>query len=187
MLDADTIEGHGVDGIGALTALEKVHGPLPETRMARSPTGSIHYYFKWPVGIVIRNSTSRFAPGIDVRGEGGMALAPPSVRPGKKDAYRWLDERDPVDAPRWLINLIVADDEGEERKPNQDLKADPAEVAAAVAVIPNADLGWEEWNKIGMAIWARTGGTGFAAFNSWSQKSSKYQPLETFGEVAAVL
>ena len=76
VLDADTIEGHGVDGIGSLRALEKTNEPLPETRMARSPTGSIHYYFKWPVGVVIHNSTSKVAPGHRRSRRGGNGPRP---------------------------------------------------------------------------------------------------------------
>jgi putative DNA primase/helicase len=72
VLDADTIEGHGVDGIASLRALEAQHGKLPDTLTAESPSGSLHYYFKWPKDCAIRNSASAIAPGIDVRGEGGI-------------------------------------------------------------------------------------------------------------------
>ena len=41
--------------------------------------------------------------------------------------------------------------------------------------MPNPDLGWEEWNKIGMAAWRATEGSddGFKAFEAWSKKSKK--------------
>ena len=54
--------------------------------------------------------------------------------------------------------------------------ADAGLVAAAMEVIPNPDLGWEEWNKIGMAAWRATEGSddGFKAFEAWSKKSKKY-------------
>jgi hypothetical protein len=53
-----------------------------------------------------------------------------------------------------------------------------ADVTAALNVIPNADLSWDEWNRIGMATWAATEGCqeGFEAFAAWSQKSAKYDP-----------
>ena len=42
----------------------------------------------------------------------------------------------------------------------QELEArDPAAVASALSVIPNNDLEWNEWNRIGMATWAATGGS----------------------------
>ena len=180
VVEADTPKGHDVDGIAELKALETIHRALPETLMAESPSGSVHRYFKWPVGVTIRNSTSKIAPGIDVRGDGGMVIAPPSLRPGK-GYYRWLNEGTPVaDAPQWLIDLATADDV-ELRTPGDNPETDPAFVAAAVAVIPNDDLDWESWNNIGLAIWRATAGhvIGYDAFKALSQKSDKYDESET--------
>src|SRR5262245_21733846 len=59
VLDVDTIEGHGVDGIAELNKLIEVHGPLPETRQAVSPSGSIHYYWKTPIGAYEPKSATR--------------------------------------------------------------------------------------------------------------------------------
>jgi hypothetical protein len=54
--------------------------------------------------------------------------------------------------------------------------APSSRVAAAARVISNDDLGWDDWNRVGMAIWAATNGSaeGFEAFDKWSQKSRKY-------------
>jgi hypothetical protein len=59
--------------------------------------------------------------------------------------------------------------------------ANPADAAAALAVIPNEDVTWEAWNRTGMAAWAATAGSveGYEAFNAWSAKSSKYDPEVT--------
>ena len=105
VIEADTPRGHNVDGITSLRALEAKHGPLPQTLMAESPSGSLHFYFNWPNGIGIINSTSSIAPGIDVRGEGGMVIAPPSMR--GDGAYRWLNDNPIADAPLWLIDLAA--------------------------------------------------------------------------------
>jgi hypothetical protein len=178
VVEADTPKGHDVDGIASLKQLEDQYGTLPETLMAESPSGSVHRYFKWPVGVTIRNSTSKIAPGVDVRGDGGMVIVPPSLRPGK-GYYRWLNEGTPVaEAPQWLIDLATADDV-ESRTPGDDPQADPALVAVALAVIPNDDLDWESWNRIGMAAWRATDGNGFEAFDGWSKKSEKYDAVET--------
>jgi hypothetical protein len=84
VLEVDTTDGHAVDGFYSLANLEAQHGALPETLQAISPSGSIHYYFKYPEGdLEIKNSTSAIGQGIDVRGEGGMVIAPPSVKAGK--------------------------------------------------------------------------------------------------------
>ena len=106
VIEADTTEGHDVDGIASLAALEREHDPLPATRQAESPSGSIHHYFKHP-GFKIKNSASEIAPGVDVRGDGGMVIAPPSVKPGK-GIYRWRNDLAIADAPQWLLDRILA-------------------------------------------------------------------------------
>jgi putative DNA primase/helicase len=70
-VEADTLQGHGVDGVGNLRKLIEQHGGIPETLMSLTPSGSIAYYFSWPNDVVIKNSTSMIAPGVDVRGEVG--------------------------------------------------------------------------------------------------------------------
>jgi RecA-family ATPase len=53
------------------------------------------------------------------------------------------------------------------------------EIEAALAALPNANLDWSEWNRIGMAAWNATGGCGFNAFDMWSRKSPKYNANNT--------
>ena len=59
--------------------------------------------------------------------------------------------------------------------------SDPAAVASALSVIPNDNLSWADWNRIGMATWAATGGSevGREAFAEWSAKASKNDPDAT--------
>jgi hypothetical protein len=85
VVETDTAAGHGdgVDGAASLAALEAQHGPLPPTLEAESPSGSIHRYYKHP-GFNIQNSEATIAPGVDVRGDGGMVIAPPSVMPSRE-------------------------------------------------------------------------------------------------------
>src|SRR5262249_14058204 len=49
------------------------------------------------------------------------------------------------------------------------------QIRAAFAVIPNDDLGWEDWNNRGMALFRATAGSddGLAIFHAWSSKSKK--------------
>jgi hypothetical protein len=69
----------------------------------------------------------------------------------------------------------------EEQRFSSEPEADPLDIAAALAVISNDDLPWDEWNKVGMATWRASGGSevGFAAFAAWSAKSKKDVPTET--------
>jgi hypothetical protein len=175
VVEADTPEGHDVDGIASLRKLEAEHGAVPETLMAESPSGSLHHYFNYPPGVTVRNSTSKLGPGIDVLGDGGMVIAPPSSRPGK-GVYRWLNAAPIADAPPWLIELATAGDSDAPHVANGDPEADPALLAAAMVVLPNADVPQQEYNRIGMACWAAFGGSaeGFTAFDQWARKSKKY-------------
>src|SRR5262245_558151 len=103
VVEADTAKGHGVDGIANLKSLEEQHGKLQPTRMARSPSGSVHYYVRHPGGDVeIKNSSSELAPGVDVRGDGGMVIAPPTIR--HDGTYCWLNGLEIIDPPRWLLD-----------------------------------------------------------------------------------
>jgi len=56
----------------------------------------------------VRNSVSKLAPGIDVRGDGGYVLAPPSVHPSGR-AYAWsVDCAGAIArAPDWLVEKIA--------------------------------------------------------------------------------
>jgi putative DNA primase/helicase len=50
VIDADSIEGHGIDGLTNLLDLELQHSLLPETLKARTPSGGEHSFFRDPEG-----------------------------------------------------------------------------------------------------------------------------------------
>src|SRR5262249_31178806 len=110
VLDADDLEVQQ-----ELGKLEARHGNLPPTLQVVSANG-MHFYFRWP-GVLVRNSASKVAPKIDVRGMGGYCLAPPSMHPSGR-RYTWsVDSAETIaDAPAWLIGL-VADSGGNAAKP----------------------------------------------------------------------
>ena len=91
VIEADTLEGHPnlgeQDGFATLAALEIELGPLPETLMSESPSGSRHRFYKQPPGDPI-HSKDGWRHGVDVKGEGGMAIIPPSCKGDK--VYWWI-------------------------------------------------------------------------------------------------
>ncbi|MCK6446183.1 MAG: phage/plasmid primase, P4 family [Planctomycetes bacterium] len=97
---------HGGDA--SLAELERVHGPLPATLEAKTGGGGRHVYLAHPGWKVGNRVNLRL--GIDVRGDGGYVVAPPSVH-ATGGVYEWERGRGPgeVDisaAPRWLLDLI---------------------------------------------------------------------------------
>ena len=99
----------GDEGEQTLRNLEAEYGILPITVEAITGSGR-HLYWRWPIGTEIRNTQCRDdTPGIDVRGEGGYVLVPPSVHPSGR-TYAWsVDSADAFeDAPDWLLNLVTS-------------------------------------------------------------------------------
>lgn len=94
-----------LDQGGAETLLdwERDQGCLPDTPLVRTGNGGRHYFFANPPDLVIP-SRVKFAPGTDTRGDGGYVLAPPSVT---ENPYTWLREGEPLEAPPWLIALVL--------------------------------------------------------------------------------
>lgn len=100
-LDVDPKSG----GNESLTALEREHGELPRTRVHWTGSGGRHLLFSLPDFPVTNSQRSRrLPPGIDVRGDGGMVIAPPSV--SGIGRYLFTNESEIVAAPDWLLDLI---------------------------------------------------------------------------------
>jgi hypothetical protein len=97
------------DGHLSLADLEAKRGPLPATIEAATPSGGRHLYWRWPAeGPEIRNSCSRIGAGLDVRGEGGSIVLPPS-RLADGRGYHWVKNGAGAfaDAPVWLAELVL--------------------------------------------------------------------------------
>jgi hypothetical protein len=106
VLDVD-----GEAGADALAALEREHAELGATVECLTGGGGRHLYFAHPGG-ELRNSAGRLAPGLDVRGDGGYVIAPPS-RHSSGGRYEWSvdghpDELEPAQAPAWLLEGLRA-------------------------------------------------------------------------------
>jgi hypothetical protein len=65
-------------------------------------------------------------------------------------------------------------------KSREEATAPIGDVRAALAVIPNADLPYDDWVRIGIATFAATAGTGegYETWQAWSAKSGKHQDAE---------
>jgi hypothetical protein len=85
-----------VDRPEALSELE--HELLPETLTICTPSGGRHFYFEYAEGVT--NSPGGIPAGIDIRGEGGYVILPPS--PGYT-----VERKAPIaQAPQRLLDMI---------------------------------------------------------------------------------
>jgi hypothetical protein len=105
-IDIDVKDGR--NGWVAIAERTREWGPLPDTRTTRTPTGGAHLLFRHPgPEYNIRNSAgSKVGEGVDVRGDGGMVIMPPSR--GDKGAY--VQHSDVLTVPlplRWAENLAA--------------------------------------------------------------------------------
>jgi hypothetical protein len=122
-----------------------------------------------------------------------------SIKPGVGE-YRWLNEGPIADAPYWLVEKAKQRQADAKNKPKDDrhagddnevededdldggdreLEAGAERIAAALEEIPNDNVSWSDWNRIAMATFRATNGSGFDAFDKWSSKSSKYDSNNT--------
>lgn len=107
VLDIDPPHG----GDDSLDDLEHRYSVLVTTIEAITGGGGRHVYFKHPGGTV-RNRVG-LAPGIDLRGDGGMVVAPPSLHPSGR-RYAWEmshhpDDTAPAPLPAWLLGAASAE------------------------------------------------------------------------------
>lgn len=113
------VDVDGEAGRSSMTELENKHGKLPQTYSVitgRDGSGE-HVYFKLGHRTV-RNSAGVIAPGIDVRGDGGYVLAPPSVHPSGRVYQLSVDGADSfAEPPQWLLDLIEANHNTVQGKP----------------------------------------------------------------------
>jgi hypothetical protein len=88
-----------VDRLEALEELDpELLQALRETLTIRTPSGGLHYYLNHIPGV--SNRTGQLPAGIDIRGEGGYVISPPS------EGYT-VEHRAPIaDAPEQLLEAL---------------------------------------------------------------------------------
>jgi hypothetical protein len=104
------------DGDESLHELEQRYGRLPRTASVKTGNGGEHLYFA--TRREVRNSTDRLGRGLDVRGDGGYVVGPPSKHPDTGRVYAWdehPDETPPARLPDWLERLLVEQHNGRAR------------------------------------------------------------------------
>lgn len=85
VIDVDIDEDKGIYGDDSLREWEKENGKLPDTWQAITGRGGQHIYYR--TDEKIKNTTNLY-PGIDIRGDGGYVIAPPSIHQNGNE-YQW--------------------------------------------------------------------------------------------------
>src|SRR5581483_928401 len=106
VLDVD-----GEDGLRSLARLILDCAPdgaareLERTARVRTGSGGVHLWLRVPTGVDVRNSAGRLGLGVDVRGDGGYVIAPPSRHPNCR-CYTWDGPQPVAPIPAWLLELV---------------------------------------------------------------------------------
>jgi hypothetical protein len=101
VLDVD-----GEQGELTLKGLKQQGHELPDTLSVATGSGR-HLYFRCPQGQEIRNSVSQIGTRLDIRGERGQVVVPPSIhRSGVH--YSYADPNVPIaESPQWLLDKVA--------------------------------------------------------------------------------
>jgi putative DNA primase/helicase len=98
------VDADGEEGLETVKRLG--HPPTPTVRTG---SGGLHLHFRHPGGYL--PNRTKFLPGLDFRGDGGLAVLPPSRHPDTGEAYEWLisfQEAEPTELPPWVLDNLDA-------------------------------------------------------------------------------
>jgi len=80
---------------------ELIPDGLPNTVIARTGHGW-HYYYQYEPGI---SNRARVMENVDLRGDGGYVVAPPSIHPETQKPYEWIKRGDIQPFPKHLFGI----------------------------------------------------------------------------------
>lgn len=101
VIDIDVDEDKGKDGFAAIVAWQQEHGNFPGTVTARTGRGGWHLYYR--SNKLYKNGQNANL-SIDLRGDGGYIVAPPSVHANGK-RYEWTYS--PMDYEAAKVDSVV--------------------------------------------------------------------------------
>lgn len=129
VVDVDEAKGGKIDDL----FFDDVDQDAIEGTLQVRTGGGWHFYYRLPPGIVVKNSAGKLAPFIDVRGEGGYVIAPPSKHvsgrsyeignPGVKNILQF---------PKAWLNRLV------DNRPSPLLPVATADASEGSLVVPTA-------------------------------------------------
>jgi len=164
------------------TFLAEHNDTLPPSRV-RTTTGGVHLYFRHPgKGVYIPCTSDQLGRGIDVRGDGGYIVAPPSRT--QKGVYT-VEAKAPLpNLPPWLLARLIKpikekSDESKAAKKSQvktpagEPQTPEPELKAALRRLSSDN--YDDWVKVGMALKDWNPEAGFVVWEEWSRTSPKFE------------
>ncbi len=109
-------------GAGGFASLALLPEPLAPTLTVRTGGNGVHFYYRRPDDLELKNSAGRLPtaagwldlPGVDSRSMGGFVVAPPS-RHRSGNRYRWIAGKQlhgPASLPDWIRPIEIRSDLG---------------------------------------------------------------------------
>ncbi len=192
VLDVD-----GAEGEALLAELERQYGPLPPTAVVKTGKGR-HLHFAYPKGVTKVRTVARKKLKLDVRGDGGYVVAPPSIH---ESGHTYIFTKSDVNAlpecPAWVVPFANGELEAQapivptppfgtpptyltERKrhaigtictnvaPPPWTQAEENRLRSALAFISATER--DVWLHVGMALhWTKWGEPAFRIWDDWSR------------------
>ncbi|MGH8930031.1 MAG: bifunctional DNA primase/polymerase [Egibacteraceae bacterium] len=160
------IDLDGPEGAATWTALENKHGHLA-TAAAQTPHGR-HLWYRIPERLLVPRRIRGLGPGIDLLGNGGYTLLPPSHVPCLKPDHRaeqrschqhytWTDQRNLAELPSWIPQQLPQREHApttapHEIGPNQRRNYGQTALDGEVARVTNAPKGGQN-DTLNYAAW----------------------------------
>lgn len=137
--------------------------------------GSRHLYFKAPSGMALMTQLKEY-PGIDFKsGRGHFVVGPGSVHVSGRLYEIGVGSVDEIgEAPAGLLEIIKRPETVRVEYNGLTMDVSHEDVASMLEYIPNSDLPYDDFIRVGMAIHHSTSGAGFLLWDRWAQTSGKY-------------
>jgi len=104
VVDVDVKNDAG--GMDSLKQLQDECGEF-DTRIVHTPSGGLHFYFKYPQDVDTIKNRTNMKPGIDIRAVGGYVIAPGSSIDG--NYYKFDDaDKEVAELPKKLLEILTS-------------------------------------------------------------------------------
>ena len=175
----------GDDRLCGMESFNQDSAKFPEvanTLQIRSGSGGRHAVFQYPKGVQIGCRNKINASHVDIRGDGGYIIAPPSLHQSG-NPYQWAQSGAILEASadalaHWTLTGREQDDQGgNDWEKAHDETIDTRELQKINEALSHIRALGDDWLKAGMALHDRFNGSpeGFHIWRQWSRTAPGYE------------